>query len=258
MRKFRFMLTIRAFGKLALLSATFLLGVFATAMFAAILDSAASPSPTQQPPPVALHEQTSSDPQPAVEQHPAINSESETKDSDAWPDIPPLALSQNRTLLTRGSTLHMLDAKNQVVWSWSAGDKGWPFITDQPIVDSSGTIYVVGMNLTHVALDVASGREKWGVINSSGRYAYRQIEKYIDDQYLILSEMTWYDIPEDGDIQKNFLAAYKGKDILWSTEFPRGAELLVREGKIYAVIYNEGGVETREILPDDEEFSCSC
>jgi len=152
----------------------------------------------------------------------------------------------------------MLDAKNRVRWSWSAGDNGWPFITDQPIVDSSGTIHVVGTNSTYVALDMTSGREKWGAANSSGRYSYRQIEKYTNGQYLILSEMTWYDASEHPDIPQNFLAAYKGEKMLWSIVFPSDAELIVRGGKIYALIYHENGPEMRELDPTDREFSCSC
>ena len=81
----------------------------------------------------------------------------------------------------------MLDANNRVLWSWSAGGDGGPFITDQPIVDSSGTIHVVGTNSTYVALDINLGREKWGAANSSERYSYRQIEEYTNGQYLILA-----------------------------------------------------------------------
>lgn len=258
MKTVRLMSAVRVFGKLTLLSSTFLLGVFATAMFAAIFDSAASSSPAQQPLAVPAYDQTSSAPQPTVEPQPAASSASGTKDSDAWPDIPPLALSRGRTLLTRGTTLHMLDANNRVLWSWSTSGDDGPFITDQPLVDSSGTLYVVGTNSTHVALDLSSGREKWGAVNSNGRYSFRQIEKYTNDQYLILSKMTSDQESEHGDILQSFLAAYKGEEMLWSSVFPRDAELIVRGGKIYALIYNENGLEMREINPSDREFSCSC
>ena len=70
--------------------------------------------------------------------------------------------------------------------------------------------------------------------------------------------MTWYDVSEDGDIAENVLAAYKGEKMLWSTAFPRAAELIVRGGKIYALIYNESGLEIRKINPSDGEFACSC
>jgi len=253
----KFMSAIRVFGKLALLIVTFLLGIFATAIFAAMLDSAASPRPAQQPMPIAAHEQTPSVPPPAIEQQAIVNVETDMNGS-ARPDISPLALPGGRTLLTRGATLHMLDAKDRIMWSWSTGDEGSPFITDQPIVDSSGAIYIVGTGQTHFALDASTGCVKWGGMTGS-RIAHRQIEKYVDDQYLILADHSGDDDPKHGYLPENVLEAYKGQDLIWSINFPRDAKLMVRKGKIYAVIYwREGSVEMREIEPPDDEVTCSC
>lgn len=256
MKTVRLMSAVRVFGKLTLLSSTFLLGVFATAMFAAILDSAAASSPAQPSPPAMTVEQTSFATPPTVEQQPAISSESEALASDAWPDIPPLALSRGRTLLTRGAMLHMLDENNQVLWSWTAGGSGWPFITDQPLVDSSGTVHIIGSDLTHIALNGSTGQEEWRD-TASGRAEYAQIEHYKDGQYLVLFDMSGYD-ETLGYRPENKLIAYKGQDLVWSTGFPRDAKLVVRGSKIYALFYNENGLEMREINPSDGEFSCSC
>src|SRR5215813_748401 len=59
-------------------------------------------------------------------------------------------LSRDRSLAAVGNTLYMLDARRRIVWTWST--KGPP-LTDWPIVDSTGTVYVIAFDLTWVGLD---------------------------------------------------------------------------------------------------------
>src|SRR5882762_4604846 len=67
-------------------------------------------------------------------------------------------VSPNRRLASVGDSLYMFNNRNLIVWKWSSD--GPPF-TDLPIIDSTGTIYVVGYDLLWVAIDANTGQEKW-------------------------------------------------------------------------------------------------
>src|SRR5215469_1001270 len=54
--------------------------------------------------------------------------------------IPPLAISPDRILVTSCNSLYMLDSKKHVVWKWATSG---PAIADQPVIDSTGTVYVI-------------------------------------------------------------------------------------------------------------------
>src|SRR5438876_9268022 len=77
---------------------------------------------------------------------------------DPHPIVHISRLSRNRRLASVGDTVYMLDVHNQIIWTWTS--KGPP-LTDLPIVDSTGTIYVLGYDLLWAAIDPDTGREKW-------------------------------------------------------------------------------------------------
>lgn len=164
------------------------------------------------------------------------------------PFISPLAVSPSRLLVTDGSTVYMLDAKGRVVWQWAGGESfGEGFITDQP-VRIGDTIYVVGRELTYAALDVATGavKQAWG--SPYGAH-FSQIEKYKDGQYLAVVDLSGVGCTNTVCSDDDMLQVYKGGEMQWQVEFPRGAQLLLRGGKIYALIYRGESVEMREIEP---------
>lgn len=153
-------------------------------------------------------------------------------------------MSQNRKLATVGDTLYMLDERNQIVWTWAAGG---PPLTDLPVIDSKGTIYVIGYDLLWVALDSATGKVKWqGTAN--GRAVYSQIELYKGDMYLVVTDMEGYRANAyPGELIKDNLTLCRGNSILWETEIPAGARIQVRGDKVLIVTKRKHRIVRREV-----------
>jgi outer membrane protein assembly factor BamB len=153
-------------------------------------------------------------------------------------------VSRNRKLATVGDTLYMLDARNQIVWTWSAGG---PPLTDLPVIDSKGTIYVIGYDLLWAALDSATGEVKWqGTAN--GRAVYSQIELYRGDMYLVVTDMEGYRANAyPGEVIKDKLTLCRGNSILWETEIPAGARVQVRGDKVFVVTKRKNRIVRREV-----------
>ena len=163
---------------------------------------------------------------------------------DSQAAIPPLAVSPDRLLVTVCDALYMLDASGQVLWKWTASVA----FTDQPIVDSTGTIYAIGESLLWVALDAETGAEKWRT-TACGRADYSQIKSYPNDRYLLLVDMSRYrdpSFPSPGINDHLFLC--KGTEVLQEMAFPPSARLEVWGERILAVTHKETGVEITEIL----------
>lgn len=152
-------------------------------------------------------------------------------------------LSQNRKLASVGDTLYMLDARNRIVWSWTSG--GAP-LTALPIIDSNGTMYVIGYDLLWAALDSATGKEKWrGTAN--GRAVYSQMKLYKRNKYLVVTDMEGYrDILSDKTI-KDYLTLCKGNAILWETRIPVGAKVRVQGNSVIAYVRRKHRITKREI-----------
>ena len=153
-------------------------------------------------------------------------------------------VSQDRKLATVGDTLYMLDGRNQVVWTWSACG---PPLTDLPVIDSKGTIYVIGYDLLWAALDSATGKMKWqGTAN--GKAVYSQIELYRGDMYLVVTDMGGYRANAyPGEVIKDNLTLCRGNSILWVTEIPAGARVQVRGDKVFVVTKRKNRTVRREV-----------
>lgn len=147
-----------------------------------------------------------------------------------------LRVSKSRKLAVVGDTLYMLNTHSRVIWTWSSG--GPPF-TDTPIIDSQGTLYVPAYDLTWVALDSATGKEKWRR-TANGRAVYSQIKLYKSDMYLVVIDNTGYRDNMPAANLNDDLTLCKGEKILWSTEIPAGATIEVRGNKIVAVVKRKG------------------
>ncbi len=136
-------------------------------------------------------------------------------------------VTKNRKLVAIGDTLHMLDDRNLIVWTWTTG--GAP-LTDFPVIDSEGIIHAIAYDLTWVAIDSESGEKLWqGTAN--GRAVYSQIELYKKDMYLVVVDMSGYDYP--GEETNDILYLCKGNSFLWNTEIPARAKIQVRKGNVY-------------------------
>ena len=141
-------------------------------------------------------------------------------------------VSPNRKLAVVGDTLYMLGERNQIVWRWSADG---PPLTDLPVIDSKGIVYVIGYDLLWAALDSATGKVRWqGTAN--GRAVYSQIELYKGDMYLVVTDMDGYRANANpGEVIKDKLTLCRGNSILWQTEIPVGARIQVRGGKVFVI-----------------------
>jgi outer membrane protein assembly factor BamB len=160
--------------------------------------------------------------------------------------ISTVVVAPNHLLMSGAHRVYMLDSQGCVAWRWPDAEvdaHDLPYLTARPLL-LGDTLYLIATDLTHVALDARTGREKWHS-TACGRALYTQIEKYTDDQYLVLVDMSGYE-----GATANLLEAYnRDNECLWSIDFPRGASLSVRAGKIYAVA-RRGGRSTRtEISP---------
>jgi outer membrane protein assembly factor BamB len=138
----------------------------------------------------------------------------------------------------------MLDSKKNVVWKWSTEAAS---IIDQPVIDSTGTIYVIALDMIWVALDADTGKEKWNRNGVVGRTGASQIKAYKDDMYLVVEDMSGIRNGPSDDSIKNELLLCKGREILWKKDFPIDAVLKVWGDKILAVNYSKDGVKITEI-----------
>lgn len=136
----------------------------------------------------------------------------------------------NRRLAMVGDSLFMLDSKNRIQWKWTTG--GAP-LTDVPVIDSRGVLYVIGYDLIWAALDSKSGKRLWSG-TAAGRAVYTQIELYKDDMYFVVTDMSGYRNGERDPVRDSLTLA-KGNGILWETDIPIGSEIKVERGKVFAV-----------------------
>jgi hypothetical protein len=138
----------------------------------------------------------------------------------------------------------MLNARNHIVWTWSTQG---PPLTDLPVVDSKGAIYVIGYDLIWVALDSTTGKQRWRS-TGNGKAVHSQIELYKEDRYLVVTDMQGYRVgPSDRTI-KDDLTLCRGNAILWQTDIPAGTKIEVRGSKVFGVIKRKNRIIRQEII----------
>jgi hypothetical protein len=147
------------------------------------------------------------------------------------PKIHVFPLPRKRRLISVGDTLYMLNQQNRILWQWTSD--GPPF-TDDPILDSGGTIYVIGYDLTWAAIDSSTGHEKFRS-TANGRGLFSQIELYRRDSYLVLTDMSGYrDSLRDNTIE-DFVYLCRGNDVLWGANIPAKGRLRISGDKVFLV-----------------------
>jgi hypothetical protein len=152
-------------------------------------------------------------------------------------------LSDHRKIAVAGDTIYMLDTKNRNLWSWSS--YGPPLIGN-PIVDSRGILYAIGLDLLWVAIDANRGEEKWrGTAN--GKATYSQIALYDNDKYLVVTNMDEYrrESPRTRDI----LTLCRGNDILWEIDIPPNTRMHVRDRYVLMIRPKTGSIEQKTRIP---------
>jgi hypothetical protein len=143
----------------------------------------------------------------------------------------------------------MLDARNRILWTWSSQG---PALTDLPVVDSTGTIYAIGYDLTWVALDAKNGREVWRR-TANGRAVYSQIGLYEGDMYFVVTDMEGYrDSLSDRKI-KDVLSICRGNSILWETHIRAGSRIKINGNKVIAVLNQKGHI-LRKLIATPHKF----
>jgi hypothetical protein len=126
-------------------------------------------------------------------------------------------------------SLFMLDDQNNILWALT----GCAPITSMPIMDSKGIVYLVGLDLTWVALDSSNAEVKWSRgFMFMGSVVYSQIKLYKDDMYFVVWDMRGY-WEKSGKIENNMLELCKGDLSLWSTEIPALSTIHVENGKVF-------------------------
>jgi hypothetical protein len=166
-----------------------------------------------------------------------------------WPSAGPASvyrqrLSMNRTLASVGDTIYLLDPHGRVLWSWTTDG---PPLTDLPIIDSQGTIYVVAADLIWVAIDSKTGQQKWNA-SANSKAGFTQIRRYRDDMYFVVTSMESYENGPGRRMIWDGLDLCRRDTILWTTDIPPGAEIKVSGNKVFAVYKQNRRVVRRPIV----------
>lgn len=154
-------------------------------------------------------------------------------------------LSKSRKIVAVGDMLYLVNQRKRILWSWEAGAPMW----DAPVVDSHGTIYVVGPDLLWAAVDARTGKEKWRS-TANGRAAFGQIKLYRKDMYLVVTDMWGYrDSLRDPTINDT-LSLCRNNAVLWETEIPARTKLHVFGNRVFVTYKRHGrNVRQRILIP---------
>lgn len=162
----------------------------------------------------------------------------------------------DRVLVAAGSTLYMLDDRQQVRWSFDARAD----INGFAYVPKSDTVYVIAMDLTYVAVDMKSGKQTWS-LDAMGRATFADIQPYKDDKYIVVTDMGEYEEEYTKCMEmrlegKKAVCLRKTPDVVelcqehetvGRADFPPGAHLAVVGDHVWAISPGKDSVSIREI-----------
>ena len=151
------------------------------------------------------------------------------------PSVYRVALPGRRQLISVGDKLYLLNKRNRILWSSVAAAP----ISNSPVVDSEGTIYVVGWDMLWAAFDSRTGKQKWHT-TAVGRGAFTQIKSYRKDMYFVVTDMWGYrDNLRDPTI-KDTLSLCRKNAVLWDIEIPAHTKLHVFGDKVFLTYKRHG------------------
>jgi len=160
-------------------------------------------------------------------------------------------LSDGRIVAGLGDTLYMLDSDKRVEWKHKCSWILWDFA----VVESTGLVYGGAGDGVMFILDASTGRELYHR-GQNGKANHTRVLPFGNDVCLVINSMEGYRSALDewslgkvDMIEPDFIVAWRGTEVLWSSEFPPDAELMVKGDKIYAVTKTDKSIYVREIPP---------
>ncbi len=163
-------------------------------------------------------------------------------DQDGTDEANISVLPSGQTLVGICDVLFMLDANEKVIWEYNVPQ----MLFDSTFIPSTGLIYGTAGDNNMFILEASTGKEL--VRNSrNGSAAYGQVKPYGNDVCLITDNNWGYRERLDDPTIKDGITAWRGTEVLWSTELPPGAELMVKAGKILALTKTKDGIFIKEI-----------
>jgi hypothetical protein len=157
-----------------------------------------------------------------------------------------LPLPSGQLLVGICDALYMLDSQRRITWKYTVPQ----LLFDFTYIESTGLIYGTAGDNTMFILEASSGKQL--VFDSrNGRAAYGMVKPYGNDQCLITDNFAGYrevarDLPSSPSM-KDGLTAWRGTKVLWHTDFPPDADLVVNGSKILAVTKSKDGIFVKEI-----------
>jgi hypothetical protein len=141
--------------------------------------------------------------------------------------------------------LCMLDADRKVVWEYHVPQMLFNFV----LIPATGLIYGTAADNTMFILEAASGKELLLQNGRNGSAAYGEVKPYGDDICLVTDNNWGYRErnPSIRDSIKDGVTAWRGTEVLWHTELPPGADLIVEGNKILALTKTQDGLFIKEI-----------
>lgn len=143
----------------------------------------------------------------------------------------------------------MLDTNGKVVWEYNVPQ----MLFDFAVIPSTGLIYGTAGDNNMFILESSTGKEL--VRNSrNGSAAYGQVKPYGNDMCLVTDNNWGYRDRLDDPTIKDGVTCWRGTEILWSTELPPDANLIVKGGKISALTKTKDGIFIKEVLIPKVKF----
>jgi hypothetical protein len=164
-----------------------------------------------------------------------------------------LPLPSGQMLVGICDALYMLDSQRRITWKYTVPQ----MLFDFTFIESTGLIYGTAGDNTMFILEASSGKQL--VFDSrNGRAAYGVVKSYGNDQCLITDNFAGYrEVTRDSPSippMKDGITAWRGTKVLWHTDFPPDADLVVNGSRILAVTKSKDGVFVKEIeIPEEKK-----
>ncbi len=172
------------------------------------------------------------------------------------PFIPPQHISKNRILVASGSTLYLLNQRQEILWKFDAQAdiNGFTYVSDL------NTVYVIAMDLTWLAVDAKTGLKRW-FRDANGKATYTDIATVGKDKYVAVTDMSGYDGQftrceekkaegesvnckrEDPDI----VELMQDRKVLGLADFPPNGHLAIVGEQVFAIITGKDSVTLQKI-----------
>ena len=165
--------------------------------------------------------------------------------------IKPLVLPDGRIVVSVADTVYMLAADGILQWKYST--EGETFMSEPAYNAELNEIAFVGYDLLFVRVDAKTGKRKWKA-NTVGRATFAGIAAF-GRGYLVVADMSGYrETASDRRLPDRLEYWTDSEDEGWTTDFPKGAELVVSGDRIYSLNRGKDKIRLREIhIPTSRE-----